>query len=250
VDGYNSAFLRRYADYASLVRGETVGRQYPAYPKVGREGLPRHMNLLNGLNVTHIHTCSELDARFSLVHDGPTGQIYENPAGLPRVFLICQVERVTNDQLAGQVMGDIRFDPLSQVVVVGSDRDLAGLRPLRRPCSERTESYIQTRDTTTGDLVVDVNAAQAGFLVIAETLYPEREAWVDGQRTPLLRANFALSGLALSPGSHRVVLRYVPNSLYLGTAITVATALAWTVVLLSDRRHASRRARAPNGHGA
>ncbi|MFN0072793.1 MAG: hypothetical protein ACKVVP_15015 [Chloroflexota bacterium] len=241
VDGHNSAFLRAYADYTTLVRGEEPGNRHPSFPKVGTEGIPKNLALLNAINVTHIHSCAELDEQFPRVETTPTWQIYENPSALPRAFLVCQVERVSSETRAARTMRDDKFNPARQAIVIAGDPGVAQLPNLSRPCTEHAEVQVVSRDTPGGDLVVDVHAPSSGLLVIAETYYPEREAWIDGQRVPLVRVNYALSGLALTPGLHRLELHYVPSSFYLGSAISGLTALFWIGIigLTQPRAHTS-----------
>ena len=59
---------------------------------------------------------------------------------------------------------------------------------------------------------------------------------MDGVKTRIVPTDLALNGLVMSPGSHRVELRYVPSSLYLGAAISTITALLWLSACLTARR--------------
>jgi uncharacterized membrane protein YfhO len=45
---------------------------------------------------------------------------------------------------------------------------------------------------------------QPGFLVLSEVYYRGWDAWVDGKKTPVERVNYALRGLAVPPGEHRI----------------------------------------------
>ncbi|HEX3244100.1 MAG TPA: hypothetical protein VHX16_01710, partial [Chloroflexota bacterium] len=121
VDGYNSAFLRRYADFASLVQGGEIGESHAAFPKIGTAGSLRRPKLVDALNVTHIHSCSELDDRFPVVATTSTWKLYENPGALPRAYLVCQAERVTTPNRAARSMRDSKFDPSRQAVIIASD---------------------------------------------------------------------------------------------------------------------------------
>ena len=48
-----------------------------------------------------------------------------------------------------------------------------------------------------------------GVLVVSETDYPGWSATVDGKPAPLLRADYAFRGVALSAGPHRIERRFV-----------------------------------------
>ena len=57
---------------------------------------------------------------------------------------------------------------------------------------------------------LDVSASGEAFLVIASTWSPYWVAEIDGRQVPLLRTNHAQYGLSLTPGAHRITLRYRP----------------------------------------
>jgi uncharacterized membrane protein YfhO len=63
--------------------------------------------------------------------------------------------------------------------------------------------------------------------VLSEAYFPERRAWIDGREVPIQRTDLAFSGLYVPAGSHRVEVRYVPASFYLGATVSVLTLLAW-----------------------
>ena len=46
------------------------------------------------------------------------------------------------------------------------------------------------------------------FSVLSSTYFPEWQAEVDGEKTPLLRANGMFQGLWVAPGAHHVVVHY------------------------------------------
>ena len=65
---------------------------------------------------------------------------------------------------------------------------------------------------------------------------------MDGQPVTPVRANLALYGLALGPGPHRVELRYIPSSLYVGSAVSAVTAVLWLCFSLIARRKSAHAA--------
>jgi hypothetical protein len=80
------------------------------------------------------------------------------------------------------------------------------------------------------------------WVVVSETAWKGWRAIVDDQRrTPVFVANLALLGLHLPSGTHRVELRYRPDSFILGRGISLGTAGLISVLLLWIRfRHARR----------
>jgi uncharacterized membrane protein YfhO len=50
-----------------------------------------------------------------------------------------------------------------------------------------------------------------GVLVLLDSFERGWHAWVDGKRTPVLRADAAFLGVRLRPGTHQVRLEYRPR---------------------------------------
>jgi hypothetical protein len=84
-----------------------------------------------------------------------------------------------------------------------------------------------------GDDTLAVLARNTGpaLLTISRTYHPSWQAEVDGQPTPVIRANHALLAVPLAKsGEHRVLLRYRPRIVQVSSMVTLVT---WTVVLLT-----------------
>lgn len=78
----------------------------------------------------------------------------------------------------------------------------------------------------------------AGLLVLADAFYPGWSAEVDGRSAPILRADGLFRAVALAPGSHRVVFRYRPLSVFVGAGLSAVALLAVLLVALSSRPEA------------
>ncbi|MBL8154308.1 MAG: YfhO family protein, partial [Anaerolineae bacterium] len=72
-----------------------------------------------------------------------------------------------------------------------------------------------------------------GYLVVADTFYPGWSAEVDGQETPILRANLAFRAIQLSAGSHQIMMRYAPGWFWPGLLISISGILVALVLLRS-----------------
>ena len=89
-------------------------------------------------------------------------------------------------------------------------------------------------------LVIEAEAPEDGFLLVADTFYPGWTAHVDGQPTPIYRANISVRGIRLPKGRHEVRLTYDLPGFARGLRITllsVSTLLVWLgVAAYLDRR--------------
>lgn len=76
------------------------------------------------------------------------------------------------------------------------------------------------------DIQLQVQTSRAGVLTIAESWYPHWRVWVNDVPRQVLRTNWALLGVWLEPGTHRVTFRYQrPWYVYVGLFTSSATLL-------------------------
>ncbi|MBK8394923.1 MAG: YfhO family protein [Leptospiraceae bacterium] len=59
------------------------------------------------------------------------------------------------------------------------------------------------------------------FLVFNQTYFSGWEAFVDGEKTPILKTNYIVSGIFLPAGKHKVEFRYFPIKIYIGMGISI-----------------------------
>jgi hypothetical protein len=73
---------------------------------------------------------------------------------------------------------------------------------------------------------VDVEAQEPSLVVVSQTYYHPWRAYVDGQRTQVLRANYAFQALEAPAGHHHLTLAYEDRALYVGAAVSGLTLAA------------------------
>jgi uncharacterized membrane protein YfhO len=81
------------------------------------------------------------------------------------------------------------------------------------------------------------------LLYLADTFYPGWNAYVDGKRTKIYRANYNFRAVPLPPGEHRVEFRYEPLSFYLGAWISGVTIFILIAFGLRSFWHRKRKGR-------
>ena len=65
------------------------------------------------------------------------------------------------------------------------------------------------------------NAATNQFAVFSEVYYDAGwKAWIDGKAAPIVKADYVLRGLAVSPGNHSIVFKFEPQGYIKGRKIT------------------------------
>lgn len=99
--------------------------------------------------------------------------------------------------------------------------DLGGLEP-----SLGTEAIAWSERADYETIRLEVQAPERGLLTIAESWYPHWRVTVDGVPDQVVRANWALMGVWLEPGSHQVIFYFQrPWYVYMGYTISLAVVL-------------------------
>jgi uncharacterized membrane protein YfhO len=87
------------------------------------------------------------------------------------------------------------------------------------------------------DIVFKADAATPSVLLLNDRYDPNWKVWVDGKPEPLLRCNYLMRGVYLTPGSHKVEFRFEPpvNTIYVSVAaIAVGLLLCGLLVVVRD----------------
>ena len=79
-------------------------------------------------------------------------------------------------------------------------------------------------------MVIEAEAPEDGFLLLADTFYPGWTAQVDGMPAPIYRANISVRAVQLPKGRHEIRFEYSAPGFSRGLLITllaVASLLIW-----------------------
>ena len=104
-----------------------------------------------------------------------------------------------------------RFDPTRTVLLetapAADDRALVKLanNPVR-------SSGVRIRHYENTKVVIEVDAAQSGFVVLHDVWHPWWTANVDGDDAPILRANVLFRAVQVPAGHHIVTFEFKPLS--------------------------------------
>lgn len=163
--------------------------------------------------------------------------VIERASSLPRSWIVHAAQHVApGEALPRLVSGTV--DP-RQVVVLESPPP---------PLGDPAPGKVSTAELVVYEpdrMVVEVDAAAPGLLVLSEIFDPGWTATVDGAATEVLIANHTFRAVPVGAGAQTVELTYQPEVLMLGLLITAATALGvigFAVVVWFGN---GRRARSP-----
>jgi hypothetical protein len=165
----------------------------------------------------------------SLQPDQPYGVGFSPlPGGARLRWVPCQWI-VSGEGEARQLMlsGEIDFD--AQVVLEAPEHvttlgpGCAG--PQRNPPATAQALSVANQEGDPNRLVINLQAPEAGWLVVSDVWYPGWRAWVDGRPVMIWRANFLFQAVKVESGSHQVILAYQPLPFLLGLGASLLSLL-------------------------
>lgn len=131
---------------------------------------------------------------------------------LPRAKLYSYWQSPTNDDATLEILASHEFDP-EQTVLVAQDT------PVRQPPGDAKldSGAVSITDYQPKHVKLQANAITPAVLLLNDRIAPAWRVWVDQKPAPLLRCNYLMRGVFLTPGEHTVEFRFQPplTTLYL-----------------------------------
>jgi hypothetical protein len=148
-------------------------------------------------------------------------RIYENAQALPRARYVPRVDVVPDDH---QLLRRLAFghDDLGAVALLEAAPP-SGFTGIAGSEGTGTVEFLLDRPER---VVLRVEASQRGFLFLADQHYPGWHASVNGERAPILRADYAFRLVEVPAGTSTVEFRYAPVTVPIGAAVSALTVLA------------------------
>jgi hypothetical protein len=147
-----------------------------------------------------------------------------NSNALPRTFVPRRVETAAEDKARLAKLAAEEFNP-HEVAYVESPVNLPG------PC-RGTASIVEEIPTC---IRVSVRMETPGLVVLADLWDKGWQAYLNGQRVPILRTNHAIRGVVVPAGSGTLEFRYAPASFAWGlrlAGLAAVVLLAWLGITL------------------
>ncbi len=204
---------------------------YQAYRwAVGERGSPLY-NLLGVKYILADKGKPPGDKRLVPVYAGSEIDVYLNTAALPRALFVTDQQVVADHEAAWQAIHDPAFDPARTVVL-----EQEGTRASPRRSEGPTASRIAFLRYGLNAVELQVESPTSGWLVLSDVYYPGWRASVDGEATPILRADYTFRAVSVPAGEHTVRMTFAPWTWRLGLAWSLATWLGLAAAALLKLR--------------
>ena len=201
----------------------------------------RHTRIYDLLNVLYVlvRDGTPLPEQFTLAYDAPGPlAVYQNPDPLPRAWLVSAAQVLPDEEAVLAALQEPNFEPSTTVVLMQNIAHSPGPEestPLSMDAPVSILSYSEN------EILLAASAERPGYLVLSEVWYPGWRATVNGEASPVLRANYAFRALPVPAGNIEVRLWYAPESWrrgleLFGVGILLLVGLfLWRLVALKER---------------
>lgn len=179
------------------------------------------------------------------------GIVYRVPGAVAGPYLVGADAVVAGEQQALELFTDDAFAADRTLVVEQSELERTGLFPLGPAAVADTvpAGTVSRAERGVNTVSVELSANRPSWLVVPDAWAQGWRATVNGEPVELVRANYAQRAVRVDAGTSIVEMRYRPQGLVAGAAITAVTAaltalgLVWlsASAWLARRRSARRR---------
>ncbi len=137
----------------------------------------------------------------------PNGElgVVEFTGALPRAKLFSNWQINTNDDDTLKIIASPAFDPHTSVLVAATNLPA----PSPATASQDPGTVEVNPDYRSKHIELTADVKVPAVLLLSERYNPKWRVEVDGQPAPLLRCDYIMRGIYLTPGHHHIVLRFV-----------------------------------------
>jgi hypothetical protein len=168
------------------------------------------------------------DSKYRQVYADDQIRVLEDMAAYPRAFLVPTAHVAPSLGSALSQMVHQPFQPNQEVILADDgatqNTGLAGDRG--------GQGTARVTDYGPNEVRIHTSADADAWLVLSDTYYPGWTAYVDGEPTSVLRGDLLFRVVPVPGGEHDVVLRFEPISVKIGLAISLASLVILSAVLL------------------
>jgi len=224
VCGYEPMMLRRYAELMNAAEGYPAERMIVVMGSVGRHPVIDMLGVRGWL--------TREGGRYRSLHSYENRRhiVLDNPAGLPRAWLVNNAVVIESKTDRLKVLGKGPWDPRKTVIL---EEFPAGAPPVP---TEKAAGTARVMSRKPGEYLLEAENDADAFLVLSEAYYPGWSAEVDGKPADVLPANHLIQAVRLPPGKHVVRFAYRSRFLGAGAAIAFLAALVPVAIELVRRR--------------
>jgi hypothetical protein len=228
LGGYDAVYIKRYGEFiASLSHGSLIeaGRSVVSFPRNGSYA-KQAVDLLGVKYIVHkvsdghapwaFPFWTSKEGIFPTIYNDGVYQVFENRNAFPRVFLVSDYTVESNPQKILDTMFGSNFNLRKEIVLEQDPKlKLSG------------QGEVNIANYSSEKISITTNSNGNNLLFLSDTYYPGWQAYVDGHRTQIYRADFAFRAIYIPKGEHQI--EFIYNSLSFNLGVLAAALGALTI---------------------
>jgi hypothetical protein len=218
-----NASVSTFNDATTSFFHKSIGGYHGAKMKRYQELIERYIGKGN------MAVLNMLNTKYFIVPNKETGQPVKqtNPGALGNAWPVGRIKWVDNADAEIAALGE--FNPASEAVV---DKRY---QPALEGFTARYDSTasIKLVGYEPNHLVYGYHSQIPQLIVFSEIFYDKGwDAYIDGELTPHIRANYVLRAMAVPAGKHEIVFKFEPASYARGEKIALASSIGIVLLIL------------------
>ncbi|MBE7553590.1 MAG: hypothetical protein HS126_21170 [Anaerolineales bacterium] len=175
---------------------------------------------------------ADVAATYPLVYNDAHSYVYENKEPLPRAFVVHAAVLAASPAEALAYFQRRTLDPRQTVVLESKPEETPPTLP---PLTTLAASAAEIVAENPQQLEIEASLSADGYLVLLDTFFPGWEATVDGQPTPIYRADYLGRAVFVPAGEHTIHFEYRPWSFQVGMGLALIMLIAMVGVSYKDK---------------
>ena len=221
LGGYSGAKLRRYQDVITQYLGSELNQLRGSKTANDMMQTLSQQKVINMLNTKY------------LIYN-PNSQPMPNPFAFGNGWIVRDIRWVDtpNEEIDAIATSDLQNTAILNkefVQTVGNYQLTDSILP------EITLTEYQPNKLTYNFSSVSAGSTAANYLVVFSEIWTEK-GWkmtIDGQESPLLRANYLLRCALIPSGEHQIVMEYAPKAWKMGNTVAFVSSLVMLLGLIA-----------------
>ena len=199
---------------------KSIGGYHPAKLRIYQDLIERQLSKPD----LNMGVLDMLNAKYLIQKDGAgaTQQVQKNDSALGPCWLVKQVVFVKNMDEEMKALDN--FNPKDTAFVEEIYKDAVPFMP--EPDSSATITLLKNDNDL---LTYESNSSRNQFAVFSEIYYKSGwKAFVDEKEIPVVKVNYVLRGLALTPGKHAIRFSFEPAGYFTGKKLNIVFTVIMT----------------------
>ena len=231
-DGYDPLYPKDYGIFIQSSRDGLLPKNFTNQtrsdaviaPGFGEEDLPMNKNRLKVLSLLGVKyiLASKSDGTtektfpssdYKQVYGDESYLVFENLKSLPRFYLANNFSLYDSSNFGEKFFSE-DFDPQKTILL---QNEISGLKNN----ADTQAATASLEEYSPNKISIKTNSQNDNILFLSDTYYPGWEAFVDGQKTEILKAFYSFRAVVVPAGVHTVNFVYNPVAFDIGRLVSI-----------------------------